>query len=416
MITETERKQRNRERMRRDRAEHPEKYRRSSRRYYARNRLQVRAYQKEYDARPEAAEKRRKRVASYRRIPAEELFRLREPSNRRQSLDYGPDHKVVCVECGFKGHRLGSHVFKCDVPQSPAQYAMKWGFAEKDLVSARLREKIAASRTGRKLGPDHKRRKVTDPQILKIAALGLPMAESAKQLGISAMAFHRRAKRLGITSDYPERRRHFFRYLIGLVSKIKAQETLPNVEQIAQHFADECANGTITRELRIIFPRLEAELAERPDLIQQLRESTDTKLLISLVGRVLKRSRSHTPSSPTMRPKKKRGRHAIAKEHTEAYKIGQRVEAQLEICVHLVESRKALPRSIRRNAKLCEAALLKARFCKELILASLNAREAVVIARKFVHHSRVLSHEAVNYETVCRYHRTFLASSKPDKN
>ena len=92
------------------------------------------------------------------------------------------------------------------------------------------------------IGPQHKRRKVTDAQILTVAALGLSVADSAKRLGITPMGYHKRARRLGITSEvYKQQRKLTARYIADFARWIRAQGSLPVNDRIIEHHAQMCA-------------------------------------------------------------------------------------------------------------------------------------------------------------------------------
>jgi hypothetical protein len=150
-----------------------------------------------------------------------------------------------------------------------------------------------------------------------------------------------------------------------------------------------------------MFPCLESELREDPSVTDKLYTSKDTRILVMLSARVLKRSRACVVVSPAPQPKGKPGR-PLAKEETNEAKIAQQVEAAIPEAAKLIAVRRNLSRRVRRNRKRCEVELHKIGFSIEMISVCMTTSNPVVAARHFVVSNGV---KKLDYDTVAEYHR-----------
>ncbi len=313
----------------------------------------------------ELIEYRKKRHATKQpRVSDAELERLRLPENRLESLCYGPEKQVVCLNCGRIGKNLSHHLPGCPVtPESSDAYKERWGFDRSNpLTSPKQREAYSqshrqsptfrqaqekarkallaarAARTGSKRGPMRlesklKRRgkrtgarphlqKILDPEFLKILELDLPIAKGAKRARLSPTAYYRRGQRLGWDFGAARTREQRVHRLVSKLGRWTAlQPQTPTVEQIMQHYIDDLRSGLLTpsRELSSFRNSLEAELRECPKRIAEIAvEAAQKKLTpktLSLGSRVLKRMRAEsTDSAAPAASTKPRKKHEHAKD------------------------------------------------------------------------------------------------------
>ena len=225
------------------------------------------------------------------------------------------------------------------------------------------------------------------------------------------MGYHKRARRLGITSEvYKQQRKLTARYIADFARWIRAQGSLPANDRIIEHHAQMCEAGDeIARDFLRMFPCLESELREDPSVIDKLYTSKDTRILVMLSARVLKRSRACVVVSPAPRPKGKPGRRPLAKEETNEAKIAQQVEAAIPEAAKLIAVRRNLSRRVRRNRKRCEVELHKIGFSIEMISVCMTTSNPVVAARHFIVSNGVKKRD---YDIVAEYHRSFNSGAR----
>jgi AraC-like DNA-binding protein len=291
---------------------------------------------------------RARRVARQPRVSPQELDRLRLTENRLESLRYDAEAKCVCLNCGLICDNLSRHVSACpEKKQSSNQYSEQWGFArsttlasagwqasasrtkkgsprfqraqeqnrkgwqaasdaQRRLVSEAkksgqpirrgpLRAQAKLSRHGRGLTRRLRRPEVTDAQIEKILALDLTIAESARRVGLSQTAFYRRAQRRhGWTAkDAKAKRALITKYVFDLRPWLRSCEPIPTVQQIIQRHMRGLRStaGELFQEFRPFLSHLEAELNDKPGLVQDLASRRDSAAVITLASRVFQRAR-----------------------------------------------------------------------------------------------------------------------------
>jgi predicted transcriptional regulator len=287
----------------------------------------------------ELIEYRKKRHAEKQpRVPDAELERLRLPENRQESLCYGTEEHVVCLNCGRVGKNISHHLHGCPVTLEPSDaYKERWGFDRSNpLTSPKQREAYSqshrqsptfrqqqekareallvarAARTGSKRGPMRlesklrrrgkrtgarpHRQKIPDAEVLEILALNLPIAEAARHAGISQTAFYRRAQRLGWDAEpAKEQQNKILERVFELRTWLFSQPKTPTVEGITQRYVNELRLGKLQHspDLTSFMGFLEAELRARPEAIGELvaEEGKLAPRALTLASRIFKRAR-----------------------------------------------------------------------------------------------------------------------------
>ncbi|MGH9525049.1 MAG: MucR family transcriptional regulator [Terriglobales bacterium] len=349
--------------------------------WYVRNAESLRAYKADW-ARRHAAEARayyrdnrtkavERAKANYRaRLPKlapQELLRLRRPENLLEALEYGTDRQCVCLGCGGLFANLARHCAACPVePISAADYRARWGYMKsnplaspaeqarkrKAMASPRAREAraarsassaviLAAGRAGQKGRPRGPRRaeqhlrhkgerraarphlqKVPDPEVLKIMAQNLTIAESAKRLGLSQYAYWRRVQRLDSAhfGRVRQQRQAVNRYVFDLRAWLWEQAAVPTLGQVLNRHAAQMRQRSATAAaFNPFLHAFEVEVRADPEALERLaaKEPARTnsgriRLLtgsaaITLASRIFRRARA-TAAAPGPAPKRKGGR------------------------------------------------------------------------------------------------------------
>jgi len=264
-------------------------------------------------------------------------------------LTYGHEKKCVCLNCGLICDNLSRHPSACaEKKQSSEEYREMWGFNRSSpLASAKWQEHASLSkknsekfrraqkqnwgrtskafatqranrsahpirrglrleaklrRHGRGLTRRLRRPEVTDEQIEKILALNLPIAESARRAGLSPTAFYRRAQRRhGWTAkDAKAKRALITKYIFKLRPWLRAGEQVPTVQAIIQRHMIGLRSGAdeLFQEFRPFLSHLEAELNDKPSLVQELVSRRDSAAVITLASFIFKRARARKVGAP----------------------------------------------------------------------------------------------------------------------
>jgi predicted transcriptional regulator len=300
------------------------------------------SYQKLY-YREHAAElierSKKHHAANQPHVSNKELEHLRISENRLESLRYGSEEEIVCLNCGRKGRNLSHHLHGCPTkPESALLYKERWGFDKSNpLASPKQREAYSRSqrqspsfpqrrekarsqlsaaratrhasmrapmslesklkRRGRRTGARPHRQKIPDAKVLEIFALNLPIAEAAKRAGLSQTALYRRAQRLGWNAESVKAiRRKIMERVFELRMWIFAQPQVPTPDEIVERYMNDLRTGAIesSHELILFVRHLGAELQEHPDVIRRLaaEKKKPARVAFTLASRIFKRSRA----------------------------------------------------------------------------------------------------------------------------
>ena len=340
---------------------------------------------------PKAKEReRKKRIAlreQHRLTPEELAACLNDPT---LAWTIRGSKWIACLECGALCESLGPHLRQChhltaeEYKAKPGlsrvrRYSKNASLTSKDLQAklSKIRKnlglgkrlqasgkvpgfrKLIASRgkrvlsqqyrleqsrrlegrpaSGKQKGARQERQKFSDRQFLKIYALGLSDAKSAKLLETSQAAYHQRARKLHLDTGAPRRQQ---RWIMRRVSELRTwimsrRPQTPTPELITEHLIDDLRSGLLSlpRELSSFITHLEAEFQERPAWIDELRVRGAAHkvgpIVMRLTKRLLQRMRARSaeepkPAEPRLR--KHPGPDKQPAEQSVWFEIGRKVE------------------------------------------------------------------------------------------
>lgn len=252
-------------------------------------------YRKKADKFKERAAKQRE--AMRQQVSREELERLRIPENRGESLGFGPDKKIVHLECGWLGDDLTHHIHHCPIkPEGWSAYWRRWGFDPSsppvspkqrkaysetqrgNWASSERRSTMARHRWGKGTGPRLAMRRILNSKILEIVAAnpGVSIKEGAALAGMSPVGFYKRVMKLGdLRSLVPAPRPQ--REFVRLAADARLRRSIAGLsqdfpaEQFLQFCMDNLHHGPLTAsQFAVFILHLEKELRERQEWITEI--------------------------------------------------------------------------------------------------------------------------------------------------
>lgn len=233
-------------------------------------------------------------------------------------------------------------------------------------------------------------RKASIENVLNMLARGLPLAESARLLGISTHAFWRRARQLKWDTGKNARiQRRLIAYCSALRTHFRESRSPVTVTEVLGWHADQMRAGVddLFQEIAVFLPSIRSELESDPAVLQRLTQQSSGlasgisgKAVVGLASRILRRIMASREIALTSTPAPSGvGRKRLLVADTAWFKVGRQVESVLPrfalICKDLVR----LPRRVRTRLRdLKDLPALKQYNAEELEAATYSTRDPLI--------------------------------------